>query len=622
VLRIDGVINVKQFGAVGDGVADDYLPIHKANIYVKSKGGGVIYYPEGTYLISRAIRLDSFDYVTDSYLGAIPTGITHQGAGAEATTIRTTSYNSGFTSFPEPYVASIDVPAGARGTDLAIYDMTIDCDYNSNPDYGTATYSDATFKYEVAKLGGTWKNGSATPAVAVYSSDNYQYPIYTNRNERFRVERCIIKESWYNGIELYKSSSVHILSNYIFRCGDKENVFGFYTGVEPDNACADVWIVGNEFEDCGNGVISNGDPMAYATGPVTRVHVLDNNFVNITRSGVFAFAWIQSWNIRGNTFEGIGRSPIYIFEDNRVGKEPNRHPDRCNITSNTIKSFNTENVDSTGIRYEGITGNISDNIIIDRDVSTTANTRAILVSDTNIDIGTYENFQVNVSNNVIQGRFPTDTNSGIVQIQQPNANVTGNSITALDSVAEVPFIITEANATLSDNKVSGLFNHNRPYKFTGSGDGTISEVEYRPFFEANTTATQTTLGAQYYTIDWDSWGTVVIDTLNMYDTVNKQLDTPYNGYYQVTLIAKFQNVGSAGVPKDFIIALEVGGAVVDQVRGSAEGELIYEQVTTKIPLSALNTVKARVFSSDGNWNLLSGTRMTFEYLGNFKQFGV
>ena len=320
--------------------------------------------------------------------------------------------------------------------------------------------------------------------------------------------------------------------------------------------------------------------MVYATGPVTRVHVIDNNFVNITRSGVFAFAWVQSWNIKGNTFEGIGRSPIYIFEDNRAGKEPNRHPDRCNITSNTIKSFNTENVDSTGIRYEGITGNISDNIIIDRDTSTTANTRAILISDTNIDIGTYEDFQVNVSNNVIQGRFPTDTNSGIVQIQQPNANVTGNSITALDSVAEVPFIITETKTTLSDNKVIGVFNHNRPYKFTGSGDGTISEAEYRPFFEANTTATQTTLGAQYYTIDWDSWGTIVIDTLNMYDTVNSQLNTPYNGYYQVTIIAKFQNVGSAGVPKDFIIALEVGGAVVDQVRGSAEGGLIYEQVTT------------------------------------------
>jgi polygalacturonase len=53
-------VNVKDFGAVGDGIADDFLAINRAVKYVADQGGGTVYYPPGTYRITRSIRLDDF----------------------------------------------------------------------------------------------------------------------------------------------------------------------------------------------------------------------------------------------------------------------------------------------------------------------------------------------------------------------------------------------------------------------------------------------------------------------------------------------------------------------------------------------------------------------------------
>ena len=45
-------VSVKDFGAVGDGVTDDRLAIEKAISHLQAIGGGVLYYPTGTYLLN------------------------------------------------------------------------------------------------------------------------------------------------------------------------------------------------------------------------------------------------------------------------------------------------------------------------------------------------------------------------------------------------------------------------------------------------------------------------------------------------------------------------------------------------------------------------------------------
>jgi len=51
------VVSVKDFGAVGDGVADDTAKIQAAFTHLISVGGGLLLFPAGTYLVSTQITL-------------------------------------------------------------------------------------------------------------------------------------------------------------------------------------------------------------------------------------------------------------------------------------------------------------------------------------------------------------------------------------------------------------------------------------------------------------------------------------------------------------------------------------------------------------------------------------
>ncbi|WP_340608106.1 right-handed parallel beta-helix repeat-containing protein [Xenorhabdus bharatensis] len=605
-------VTPQMFGAKADGVTDDYLAIHKANRYLMSIGGGVLFYPAGVYAVSRAIRLDSFDYIADKYVGNIPKGIIHRGAGAGATTIKAISYNNCFSSFPEPYVHSSTVEPTLRGSDLYICDMTIDCNYEDLPDYGTARFSNSSHQYEVSKLGGKWGNGKEEPKVAIYACDNYQFPIYMERNERVYIERCQIKSSWYNGIELYKCKKVFVNNNHIINCGDKKNVYGFYSAVEPDNGCIDIHITENHIEFCGNGVMSNGDSLSYATDPVSSVYISNNKIKNINGNGIYGFGWVQNWHINGNEFDNIGRSPIYIFEDNNPKKATSRNPDKINVIGNIINSFNIENTDATGIRVEAITANINSNTVINRN-STTSNTRAILVSDSNIDLKSDEFFSVIVSDNIIKGRFFTDENNGVIYVSQENVYVHGNLIHSHGKVAEVPVVVYKAGCKIADNKIIGKYKYRLPYRILNSSSS-IVDNDYNPYFEAKITSTQVNLSSKYYIIDWNSWGEIAMDTLSIYNTSSCQMRAPYDGYYSITLSGKMQQASN------YIVGIEVNGVMVDQVSGAASDGVVDVQVTSTVKLKSGEVALAKVYNNASDWNLRAGTRITFNYVGSFSKF--
>lgn len=67
--------NVKDYGAVGNGVADDYAGIQAAIDAAAAAGGGAVYVPPGTYLVGRPLRIKT-------------SNIRLLGAGRYASTIR------------------------------------------------------------------------------------------------------------------------------------------------------------------------------------------------------------------------------------------------------------------------------------------------------------------------------------------------------------------------------------------------------------------------------------------------------------------------------------------------------------------------------------------------------
>lgn len=96
-----GVINVKTaFGVLGDGVTDDTAAINAAIAAHAGTFGRVLYFPNGTYLVS--------DTITPGTLVSKAKGLTLQGQSQAGTIIRLKDNATGFTTpgTPKPMIAS------------------------------------------------------------------------------------------------------------------------------------------------------------------------------------------------------------------------------------------------------------------------------------------------------------------------------------------------------------------------------------------------------------------------------------------------------------------------------------------------------------------------------------
>lgn len=81
-------VSVKDFGAMGNGIADDTTAFNSALAYLESLGGGTLIFPAGIYILSAVVT------TTMTTNGA---SITIVGAGADATELRWTSTSGGLT---------------------------------------------------------------------------------------------------------------------------------------------------------------------------------------------------------------------------------------------------------------------------------------------------------------------------------------------------------------------------------------------------------------------------------------------------------------------------------------------------------------------------------------------
>lgn len=93
------IVNVKEFGAVGDGVTEDSLAFQTALQYLYDAGGGELYVPEGTYLIGSQLVMPHSDTVASSYFNNRPIKIIGAGNFAQSTGISVAPANGTILKF-------------------------------------------------------------------------------------------------------------------------------------------------------------------------------------------------------------------------------------------------------------------------------------------------------------------------------------------------------------------------------------------------------------------------------------------------------------------------------------------------------------------------------------------
>lgn len=166
--------NVKDFGAMGDGVTDDTAAIQNA---IYSSGSESVYFPSGTYIVSDVIQLTA--------------GTRLVGAGGMAASVIKLKNNCS----PKPYAI-----LNADGTTKYVIDianLTIDGNRDNNIDHGTSD-----------------ENGNQSP----YWGGVLVALINLNNCIDVKVKDCTVMNSWGSGINIADCNIVEVSGNTVFSC--------------------------------------------------------------------------------------------------------------------------------------------------------------------------------------------------------------------------------------------------------------------------------------------------------------------------------------------------------------------------------------------------------------------
>jgi hypothetical protein len=109
-----GIINVRSYGAKGDGVTDDTEAIQRS-LQARSSSDKLVYLPNGTYLVSATLLWPSKRIIV-------------QGQSRDQTVIKLKDNNPGFGSNdpPQPVISTFEGQSTGQAFRNSIYDLTVD----------------------------------------------------------------------------------------------------------------------------------------------------------------------------------------------------------------------------------------------------------------------------------------------------------------------------------------------------------------------------------------------------------------------------------------------------------------------------------------------------------------
>jgi hypothetical protein len=436
VTRFADVANVKDYGAIGDGVADDTAAIQNA---IQFNAGGCIYFPRGRYRITDTLRITQAltSFVSDHpFCGEIILANTSVAAAIEFK--NSTSGNSIFANSMLNMVitgtATSNYQVGVyleRTQDFTMTNCQIqnfatclkarggfNCRYVSNR-FGSnlSTNSDpgkGAIEIGAATVGPAFDGYTHLFSNSTISGNNTEYGVVFRGNDYATFSNCNISAGT-KGAVLIETDSSSPFGNYNNNFDtvyfDRVSKPGYVIAVTindltspPPRAALDTKFTGCIFDDWDIGLKINKSYDPYieivgnvfrnqreaaieATGNFTNLVVTGNQFFCNTKttSGNAAvnIIDIQSVAITGNVFSYI---EIFPFPGTRDAIRLAGTIDSATITGNTFNTFAAANItdltNTATITRFVVTGNASDNpnnTIVGSRIGNQANSNSLML---------------------------------------------------------------------------------------------------------------------------------------------------------------------------------------------------------------------------------------------------
>ncbi|CAN7361139.1 glycosyl hydrolase family 28-related protein [Paenibacillus sp. LjRoot56] len=273
-------INVMKFGALGDGVTDDSNAIIAAITSVSSTGGGIVYFPEGTYLVSKRIDVKG--------------NIIYAGAGKTASIIRKKSTHINSEMFRQ----------SPTETNVIFRDLQIDgqkADGNVTTTTGIRIKANNTIVQDCL-----FKDMLLD---SIYIGDTASFSA-----KNVTIYRNEISNTGRNGITSVSSENLTIERNYIHNVG--------LLGIDLE---ADVSATNKEFTIRTNIIETAGDKGIQITNIAESGLVEDNEIRDTVSSGIILAQDVQNVIVQNNRIFDAGLYGIEIRSQNSTTLNYPRH---------------------------------------------------------------------------------------------------------------------------------------------------------------------------------------------------------------------------------------------------------------------------------------------------------
>lgn len=370
VRQYDDVINVKWFGAKGDGVTDDTATFKAVEAAIPS-AGGTIFIPDGIFLLNKATQSEQFA-ITKSNVTLSGNGngsvLKHTATGVvtgnnAVVMIRPISGDIYNTTIKNLRIVGPTTNTGAAiFGDSRVLGILIHDGVSDNGIYDTLIDNVIIEGMETACFGIT-----AGPTKRVWRTKIINSTAKNSRQDGFNdfsggvfdviISNCFAFDLDGFGMEISSSGAI-ITDNIIKRTG--QSGIGMEYNVSLGAAYRTV-ISNNLITDIGTTAYPNSDGISLGqSGSPYNTDVTNNSIYRVGGHGITVNLTPRDINIAGNTIVDIGKNNV-----NKIGITTGAPGTNLNIHDNVIRNVDTANYHlSYGIALSGVasaTNRVRDN---------------------------------------------------------------------------------------------------------------------------------------------------------------------------------------------------------------------------------------------------------------------